>query len=35
MILQIETTGWEHLLKAALLVCIRISGLFVFAPVFS
>lgn len=35
MILQMETTGWEHLLKAALLVCIRISGLFVFAPVFS
>lgn len=28
-------TGWNQLLKAALLVCIRISGLFVFAPVFS
>lgn len=27
--------GWVHFLEAALLVCIRISGLFVFAPVFS
>jgi flagellar biosynthesis protein FliR len=35
MTLPTETSGWEHLLKAALLVCIRISGLFVFAPVFS
>jgi flagellar biosynthesis protein FliR len=35
MPLPTETGGWEHLLKAALLVCIRISGLFVFAPVFS
>ena len=35
MILQPETTNWEYLLKAALLVCIRVSGLFVFAPVFS
>jgi flagellar biosynthetic protein FliR len=35
MILPTETIGWEHLLKAALLVCIRVSGLFVFAPVFS
>lgn len=26
---------WERFLKAALLVCIRVSGLFVFAPVFS
>lgn len=30
-----ESTNWARLLKAALLVCIRISGLFVFAPVFS
>lgn len=28
-------TGWVHFLEAALLVCIRVSGLFVFAPVFS
>ena len=35
MILPSEVTGWERLLKAALLVCIRVSGLFVFAPVFS
>ena len=35
MPLPTETRGWEHLLKAALLVCIRVSGLFVFAPVFS
>jgi flagellar biosynthetic protein FliR len=35
MILQTETTNWEHLLKAAVLVFIRISGPFVFAPVFS
>jgi flagellar biosynthetic protein FliR len=27
--------GWVNFLEAALLVCIRISGLFVFAPVFS
>lgn len=31
----IDSADWEHLLKAALLVCIRISGLFVFAPIFS
>jgi flagellar biosynthesis protein FliR len=30
-----EMAGWMHLLKAALLVCIRVSGLFVFAPIFS
>jgi flagellar biosynthetic protein FliR len=30
-----EADGWERLLKAAMLVCIRISGLFVFAPIFS
>jgi flagellar biosynthesis protein FliR len=30
-----ENAGWVHLLKAALLVCIRVSGLFVFAPIFS
>jgi flagellar biosynthetic protein FliR len=30
-----EMTGWERLLTAALLVCIRVSGLFVFAPIFS
>jgi flagellar biosynthesis protein FliR len=35
MPLPTETRGWEHLLTAALLVCIRVSGLFVFAPVFS
>jgi flagellar biosynthesis protein FliR len=35
MILQSQTANWEYLLKAALLVCIRVSGLFVFAPVFS
>ena len=35
MPLPTEARGWEHLLKAALLVCIRVSGLFVFAPVFS
>ena len=35
MILPIETSGWERLLKAAMLVCIRLSGLFVFAPIFS
>ena len=35
MRLPTETRGWEHLLKAALLVCIRVSGLFVFAPIFS
>jgi flagellar biosynthesis protein FliR len=35
MILASEVTGWERLLKAALLVCIRVSGLFVFAPIFS
>jgi flagellar biosynthesis protein FliR len=35
MPLPTETRGWEHLLKAALLVCIRVSGLFVFAPIFS
>jgi flagellar biosynthetic protein FliR len=35
MIFPADSAGWERLLKAALLVCIRISGLFVFAPVFS
>jgi flagellar biosynthetic protein FliR len=35
MIPPTEAAGWVHLLKAALLVCIRISGLFVFAPIFS
>jgi flagellar biosynthetic protein FliR len=30
-----ETASWEHFLTAGLLVCIRISGLFVFAPIFS
>ena len=35
MIPAIDPAGWERLLKAALLVSIRISGLFVFAPVFS
>jgi flagellar biosynthesis protein FliR len=30
-----DSAGWQHLLTAALLVCIRISGLFVFAPIFS
>jgi flagellar biosynthetic protein FliR len=35
MILPTETSGWERLLKAAMLVCIRLSGLFVFAPIFS
>jgi flagellar biosynthesis protein FliR len=28
-------TSWDRLLSSALLVCIRMSGLFVFAPVFS
>jgi flagellar biosynthetic protein FliR len=35
MTFSTETSGWEHLLKAAMLVCIRLSGLFVFAPIFS
>lgn len=35
MISKINPAGWEHLLKAALLVCIRVSGLFVVAPIFS
>lgn len=35
MILPTEISGWKHLLKAAMLVCIRLSGLFVFAPIFS
>lgn len=35
IILPADSAEWERLLKAALLVCIRISGLFVFAPVFS
>lgn len=35
MILPRETSGWENLLKAGMLVCIRLSGLFVFAPIFS
>lgn len=30
-----EVASWEHFLQAAVLVCIRVSGLFVFAPVFS
>jgi flagellar biosynthetic protein FliR len=34
-ILPTEAIGWERMLKAALLVCIRVSGLFVFAPIFS
>lgn len=33
--LPIETPEWSQFLKATLLVCIRTSGLFVFAPVFS
>ena len=33
--LQDPLADWEHLLKAAVLVFIRVSGLFVFAPVFS
>jgi flagellar biosynthesis protein FliR len=34
-VLPIETAEWARFLRAALLVCIRTSGLFVFAPVFS
>jgi flagellar biosynthetic protein FliR len=34
-ILPTQAIGWERMLKAALLVCIRVSGLFVFAPIFS
>jgi flagellar biosynthetic protein FliR len=35
MTLPTEISGWEQLLKAAMLVCIRLSGLLVFAPIFS
>lgn len=34
-LLPMNVPDWTAFLKAALLVCIRISGLFVFAPVFS
>jgi flagellar biosynthetic protein FliR len=34
-LLSNDTAGWEHFLTAGLLVCIRVSGLFVFAPIFS
>jgi flagellar biosynthetic protein FliR len=34
-LLSNDTSGWEHFLTAGLLVCIRVSGLFVFAPIFS
>ena len=34
-ILPTEAIGWERMLKSALLVSIRLSGLFVFAPIFS
>jgi flagellar biosynthesis protein FliR len=30
-----DAAGWKYFLSAALLVCIRVSGLFVFAPIFS
>jgi flagellar biosynthesis protein FliR len=33
--LPIDIQDWSDFLKTALLVCIRLSGLFVFAPVFS
>jgi flagellar biosynthesis protein FliR len=35
MSMAIETTNWEQFLTATLLVFVRVSGLFVFAPVFS
>lgn len=34
-LLSNDTAGWKHFLAAGLLVCIRVSGLFVFAPIFS
>lgn len=34
-LLSNDTPGWQHFLTAGLLVCIRVSGLFVFAPIYS
>jgi flagellar biosynthesis protein FliR len=34
-LLSNDASGWEHFLSAGLLVCIRVSGLFIFAPIFS